>query len=117
MTDAFYNDPEWKQFARDVNARLLPIIQDSSMTVSLVPEDGSADIKFAVELGLSIMFDKPIVAVVAPGTKVPDHLVRVADRIIEADFRNKAGSADAMQRVAKEIAEMAKEIDGKSAQS
>jgi hypothetical protein len=40
-------------------------------------------VKFAVELGFSIMLDKPIIAVVAPGTQVPGKLVAVADEIVE----------------------------------
>ncbi len=51
------------------------------MTVSLVPK-GPADMKFAVELGLSIMLDKPFIAVVAPGQEVPAKLRAVADRIV-----------------------------------
>lgn len=86
------NDPEFKAWAKRVRAHVLPQISDSALTVSLVPE-GETDIKFAVELGLSVMLDKPIIAVVQPGTKVPEHLVRVADRIVEADLGDPGGAA------------------------
>lgn len=110
MSQDIYDDPRWKKFAADVNARLLPMITDSSMTISLIPEDGQADIKFAVELGLSIMLDKPIIAVVVPGSHVPDHLVRVADRIVEADLRDARGSEQARQRISAAINDMTEEI-------
>lgn len=73
-------------------AKVLPeMIRSSAVSVSLVPEDPrDTDIKYAVELGLTIMLDKPILCVVKPGTRVPDHLIRVADLIIECDMANEA---------------------------
>ena len=84
------DDPDFKAWAERVRAHVLPMINESALTMSLVPT-GDTDIKFAVELGLSIMLDKPIIAVVQPGTKVPEHLVRVADEIVEADLDNPQG--------------------------
>ena len=62
------------------------MLLDSAATVSLVPSAESVDAKFAVELGLSIMLDKPLILVVAPGTRIPDRLVRVADAIVEGEL-------------------------------
>jgi len=64
---------------------LVPLLKDASVTVSLVPT-GETDLKYALELGLSIMMDKPIIAVVTPGAKVPSRLLRVADAIVEGDL-------------------------------
>lgn len=66
------------------------MMSGSEVVVSLVPR-GPSDIKYAVELGLSIMMDKPIIAVVIPGTKVPAKIVRVADLIVEADPSTEEG--------------------------
>jgi hypothetical protein len=44
------------------------------------------DVKFAVELGFMVMLDKPIIAVVSPGSKVPLKLAKVADEIVEGDI-------------------------------
>lgn len=74
-------DDEAAWFAH-VEDELIPMITNSAITISLVPT-GKADIKFAVELGLCIMLDKPIIAVVTPGRRIPDHLRRVADEIVE----------------------------------
>lgn len=86
MTD---DDPftgkEWLEYADRAISELVPKIRDSAVTVSLVPK-GQTDVKFAVELGFSIMLDKPIIAVVLPGTKVPSKMVAVADEIVEGDF-------------------------------
>lgn len=81
MTDPF-DTPDAQAWARRVLDDLVPQLADSAATVSVVPT-GPADVKFAVELGLSIMFDKPIILAISPGQKVPDHLVRVADEIVE----------------------------------
>lgn len=83
MSDPF-DTPEMRRWARHVQRDVVPKLRDSAITVSLVP-DGEPDLKFAVELGLSIMFDKPIVLVVPPGRPLPDHLVRVADEIVEGE--------------------------------
>jgi hypothetical protein len=85
MTDNPFEDKGWLEYADHVVNELIPKIQDSAITVSLVPEGKATDVKFAVELGFSIMLDKPIVAVVSPGTKVPAKIVAVADVIVEGN--------------------------------
>ena len=84
--DPFQGD-EWQQFAEQCITELVPKIDGSAMTISLVPK-GSSDVKFAVELGFSIMLDKPIIAVIQPGMKVPGKLLAVADAIVELDPDN-----------------------------
>lgn len=83
MTDLYESD-EWRRFARSAQDDLVPKLRDSSVTVSLMPS-GQTDIKFALELGLSVMMDKPIIAVIAPGTRVPAKVLLIADEIVEAD--------------------------------
>lgn len=87
MTDPF-DDPDAKAWAEQVARDLVPRIQASEMTVSLVPAAEATDVKFAVELGFSVMLDKPIIAVIAPGAVVPEKLARVADRIIEGPIED-----------------------------
>lgn len=88
MTDDNTGDPFesdwWHAYAEHALTDLVPKLQDSSVTVSLVPRS-ETDIKFALETGMSIMLDKPIILVISPGTKVPDKLRKVADAIIETD--------------------------------
>ena len=86
MDDDFTNSPEWQEWASNVRAHVLQPMTDSQFVMSLVPKDPQqSDIKFAVELGMAMMLDKPLVMVVQPGTKVPDKIVRVADAIFEWD--------------------------------
>lgn len=77
--------PEFERWAARVRRELLPMIEGSRAVISIVPT-GEPDVKFAVELGLAIMLDKPIVAAIEPGTRVPEKLARVVDRFVEIDF-------------------------------
>ena len=86
------HDPAWRAFAGGVLADMLPKLTGSALAISLVPEDGSeGDVKYWVELGASIMLDKPIVVVCAPGRQLPEHLVRVADKVLEVDLHTDEG--------------------------
>lgn len=77
-----FADPDVQAWADHVRTELVPKLAASALTVSLVPE-GDADVKFAVELGLSIMMGKPVILAVAPGRTVPPGLAAVADEIVE----------------------------------
>lgn len=83
-------DPDWLEFVKNVREDAMQKIAQSAVVMSIVPS-GEPDIKYAVELGLGILMDKPLVLVVMPGTEIPEHLRRVADRIIYADVDTEAG--------------------------
>jgi hypothetical protein len=74
----------WAGFIKRVREDALPKIQSSAVVISLLPE-GEPDIKFAVELGLSILLDKPLIAAMRPGAKIPRKLALVVDRFVEFD--------------------------------
>ena len=89
-----WDDPDFEQWEAKVRDRVIPMLQDTAVTVSLLPQ-GEIDVKFAVELGLSIMMDRPIIALVRPGMHIPDGLANVAKEIVEVDL---PGDPDAAQR-------------------
>lgn len=76
-----FTGPEWHRYVNDVRKRMVPAMRDSAYVMSIVP--GEPDVKFAVELGLSIMMDKPLFVVVPPGRSVPDKLVQIADKLVQ----------------------------------
>jgi hypothetical protein len=76
--------PDWVDWETDVRDNLIPKLTNSGAVAMLVPR-GESDVKFAVELGLSIMLDKPIVALVRPGTTLPPKLAAIADRVVIYD--------------------------------
>lgn len=83
MTD-YSQDPEFIEWEDHVRTNVIPMISDSAITMSLLPT-GETDVKFAVELGLSIMLDKPIIGVAARSSTLPPKLVRVCDEIVYYD--------------------------------
>ena len=95
-----FHGPEWEQFVGHVKDKLLPMLDESAITVSLCPPEGHVDVKFAVELGFMIMLNKPILAVVPPGTPVPPKLALVADHIVEVDLTQPDGPAKFIEALA-----------------
>lgn len=98
-------------FEDQVRKSLYPKVQSSGVFVSLCPADNEPDVKFCVELGAAIMFDKPILAIVPLDYKMPGQLRKVADKVIVADFRTKQGQ----EHVAAEIAAYIMEQERKEA--
>lgn len=81
--DDLWDDPRAKQFAKNVREDLLPKMADSALCAVIVT--GGSDVKLMVEIGASIMLDKPIVLAVSPGVEIPPKLRLVADEIIVLD--------------------------------
>lgn len=94
------DDDEW---VGHVLNELVPMLQDSEVVASFVP-DGETDVKFALETGLAIMLDKPIILVVGPGVRVPAKLLRVADAVVEGDMSTEQGRQSLLERLKKETA-------------
>jgi nucleoside 2-deoxyribosyltransferase len=96
-----WQDPGWLEYAAHAKEEMLPKLKDSSVVLALL--SGEVDPKMACELGYMIMLDKPIIAVVQPGVKVPDKLIRVADEIVEGADMNEPGFhtrlAEAIERM------------------
>lgn len=103
MTDDPWDDPDAIAWAKDVIANMLPKMKDSSSVVSLAPKDGKGDVKYWVELGASIMLDKPLIVVVLGDAPVAPRLARCADEIVRLpNGVDPAGSeelANAIKRV------------------
>jgi len=85
-TAPWEEDPEWRAYVTHVQTELVPMIEGSSIGMSIVPKNPEdVDVKYAVELGLMIMFDKPIMLICRVGMVLPPKLRAVADEIIFAD--------------------------------
>lgn len=98
----FENDPEWKAWAARIARDVVPMIDGSAVTISFAPGSGKPDIKYAVELGLSIMLDKPIMIVADVGQVLPGKLERIADEIVRVD----RGTPEAIVKIADAIQRM-----------
>jgi hypothetical protein len=80
--DDAWQDPSAKRWVRHVLDEMAPKLADSALSISMVPDDREGDVKFWVELGASIMMDKPIVAVIFNDQPVPEKLKLVANEIV-----------------------------------
>ena len=103
-TEEPWLDPEWQAYVTRTQTELVPMIEGSSIGLSIVPTTPEkVDIKFAVELGLMIMLDKPIIMVIRPNQVLPERLRRVADAIVvhDPEHPDPEGMKQAMDRVAK----------------
>lgn len=90
-----WDDPEAKAWMARAHETLVPMIDSSALSVSIAPQ-GRTDIKFAVELGLTIMFDKPIIVIAHHEQDVPPKLRQVADEVVVGDLDD-AGVKDRLQ--------------------
>lgn len=103
--DRLEADPQFRRWRDNVRATLIPLLDDSNVCLSIVPT-GEPDIKFAVELGLMIMMDKPILTVITPGAVCPPKLALVSDMIVECDIRTPEGR-DQLERALQTFADRA----------
>lgn len=90
----------WDKFVAYQREHTLKMMSDSAMVISIVPDD-DLDVKFCVELGMAIMLNKPILAIVQPGAKYPEKLRRVANQIVEADVDTEEGKSLIMRAIMK----------------
>lgn len=100
---------DWERFVRHTREHTVKGMMSSAFVMSLVP-NGEPDIKFAVELGLAIMLDKPIIAIVMKGASCPERLRSVVDGVVELeeDFDTEAGKQQAMDKLRPYIDRFAK---------
>lgn len=93
---------EWNQFVSYQRTHTLKSMADSAFVVSLLP-GADFDIKFAVETGIAIMLDKPIMIIASPGGVIPGKLALVADKVLYVDIDTEEGRVE-VERAIQEMA-------------
>lgn len=85
---------DWNGIVRHTRNKLLPMMEKSAFMLNIAP-DGKPDAKYCIELGMSVMLDKPVLVIAPAGCPVPARLRRVADEVVElpagADMDTEAG--------------------------
>ena len=91
-------DEEWESSVRE---DLFPKVERSKIVLSLAPTAGKPDVKFCVELGAAISYDKPILVVHTKGSPpIPKKLRQIADEIIEDfDFESESSKAELARKL------------------
>lgn len=90
---------EWDRFVDHQRKVVVKAMDRSAYVMSLMTDADEFDAKFAIETGMAIMLDKPIVLLVMPSTKIPFKLRKVADEIITADLDTEQGQEYAARRI------------------
>jgi hypothetical protein len=93
VSEDWTRDAKTARWISHVRHQVLPMIEHSAVSAIIAPS-AEPDIKVAVELGLSILLDKPLAVIVAPGVHCPRALRRAADRVFEGPA---AVTAEAMR--------------------
>jgi hypothetical protein len=88
----------WERFVTYQREHTLHAMADSAFVMSIVPKE-DVDIKFAVELGMAIMLNKPLFCVVQPDAEIPDKLRRVADFIAFVDIDTEEGKETLIRQI------------------
>lgn len=91
----------FKRFERDV----MPQVRGSAMTIGIW--DGKADAKMCLEIGASVLMEKPLVVLVTKGAYLPPKLRLLATEIVEVSYpmdeHDKAAIKAALDRVTAEL--------------
>lgn len=77
------DEVKMRRWLNRAEREVLPMIKGSAMSVTINP--GEPDAKVAVELGFTLLLDKPLVLLSFPDRPIPSRLRRAADLVIECN--------------------------------
>jgi len=80
--DDILDSPNVRAYLKRFKELVLPDIKESTVFAALIP-GVDPDPKMCLEMGAALLMDKPIVAIVIRGRKIPRHLARIASEIVE----------------------------------
>lgn len=84
MTDPRAEAAGVEAYLRRARRELLPKLRRSQAFLSICPSaEDEPDLQFALELGLAVLLDKPILAVVPKGRTCPPGVARIAHIVLE----------------------------------
>jgi hypothetical protein len=85
-------------------------METSASVLMIAPRmDGKFDIEFALQIGASILLEKPLILLADRTRVIPPKLRAIADRIIETDLDNVTMDAPEIQRQIKEAIDACRE--------
>lgn len=94
-----YDGDEFRRWSDDMRKRLIPKMAESASVLMIAPNmTEKFDIEFALQIGASILLEKPLILLVHDGRTIPPKLRAIADRIIETDLDKFTMDAPDIQR-------------------
>jgi hypothetical protein len=95
-----YKTKEWRIVQKAAREDLVPRMLLSENVIMLQPDNSvDFDVAFAVEIGASIMLDKPLILIVDRGRTPYPRLARIADKVINVDMSTEEGREAAHKAV------------------
>lgn len=82
---------DFEEFIQQVRDDVVPKMLGSRYVVNIMPNKDEIDIKAAVEIGLAVLLDKPLIVLAPDGRVRCPKLLRLADHVITGDLETKAG--------------------------
>lgn len=80
--DQAMSQEEWDRFEAEVREQVVDKMVDSALVTTLNPAEQEPDVKLAVEVGMTILLDKPMLLIAREGDYIPPMLERVAHAVI-----------------------------------
>ena len=102
MSDA-YASAEWRDFARNVVADMVPKMKDSALVIGLAAPSAEADVKMAVEIGYCLLLGKPLLIMAAKEGDVHPGLLRAADEVVYGEVQHPKTQAAMQAAIARMV--------------
>ena len=94
-----FESDDFKRWADDMRKRLIPKMAESASVLMIAPNMSEKfDIEFALQIGASILLEKPLILLVHAGRTIPPKLLAIADKVIEADMDITTMDSEKIQR-------------------
>jgi hypothetical protein len=106
-----YDDDGFRAWADDMRKRLIPNMKDSANVLMIAPNlDSGFDIEFALQIGATILLEKPLILLVDRKRTIPPKLRAIADRVIETDLENlNVNGSDIQKQIAQAMTDFGKQ--------
>ena len=92
MNEDVFEHPDVKAMLRHFRDKVLPNIKGSAITAAIVSKH-DPDPKMCLEMGASLLLDKPIIVICIDKAQVSQHLRKIATAIVEvSDLKTEADS-------------------------
>lgn len=82
---------EFQDYAAYVLNERMPHMKAAAVVMVIAPNCVDLDVKIAVEIGLGIILDKPLILIAPHGRHIADRLLRIADHVIPGDPSTEEG--------------------------
>lgn len=91
------DEKEMTEWLKRANKGSAEKIKDSDIFLSLATDNYMDSPLCALQLGLAILMDKPILVVANTDQKVPENLLRIAKVVVRGDLENSEGMSKAVK--------------------